>query len=88
MFEKKRKRIKNKVQKSNFRIGSVQGVFYGLRFRSNRFKHSVKRFGRSGLTTLVNTKRICSVRSLTFETYPAKNNKNKEKTKKEQNLKM
>ena len=34
-------------------IGSVQTVFYGLRFRSNRFKHSVKRFGRFGLTTLL-----------------------------------
>ena len=29
------------------------GFYYGLRFRSNRFKHSVKRFGRFGLDTLV-----------------------------------
>ena len=28
------------------------GFYYGLRFRSNRFKHSVKRFGRFGLDTL------------------------------------
>ena len=46
------KKIKNKVQKSNFLIGSVQEVFCGLRFRSNRFKHSVKRFDRFGLATL------------------------------------
>ena len=30
------------------------GVYYGLRFRLNRFKHSVKRFGRFGLDTLLN----------------------------------
>ena len=29
------------------------GFYYGLRFRSNRFEHSVKRFGRFGLDTLV-----------------------------------
>ena len=36
--------------------GSVQDVFCSLRFRSNRFKHSVKRFDRFGLTTLDFTK--------------------------------
>ena len=35
-------------------IGLVQVTFCGLRFWSNRFKHSVKRFGRFGLDTLVN----------------------------------
>ena len=29
------------------------GFYYGLRFRSNRFNHSVKRFGRFGLDTLI-----------------------------------
>ena len=29
------------------------GFYYGLRFRLNRFKHSVKRFDRFGLDTLV-----------------------------------
>ena len=42
--------MKNKVKYLN---GSVQAVFYGLRFRSNRLKHSVKRFDRFGLATLV-----------------------------------
>ena len=41
--------MKNKVKYLN---GSVQAVFYGLRFRSNRLKHSVKRFDRFGLATL------------------------------------
>ena len=36
-----------------FVIGSVQEVFCGLRFRLNRFKHSVKRFGRFCLDTLL-----------------------------------
>ena len=42
--------MKNKVKYLN---GSVQAVSYGLRFRSNRLKHSVKRFDRFGLATLV-----------------------------------
>ena len=41
--------MKNKVKYLN---GSVQAAFYGLRFRSNRLKHSVKRFDRFGLATL------------------------------------
>ena len=45
--------MKNKVKYLN---GSVQAAFYGLRFRSNRLKHSVKRFDRFGLATLVNCK--------------------------------
>ena len=37
---------------SKILIGSVQVTFCGSRFRSNRFKHSVKRFDRFGLDTL------------------------------------
>ena len=44
--------MKNKVKYLN---GSVQAAFYGLRFRSNRLKHSVKRFDRFGLATLEDT---------------------------------
>ena len=36
----------------------------------------------------MNTKRNCSVRSLTFETFPAKNKKNKKRTKKKQKHKQ
>ena len=35
------------------------GFYYGLRFRSNRFKHSVKRFGRFGLDTLLQSMKQC-----------------------------
>ena len=55
--------MKNKVKYLN---GSVQAVFYGLRFRSNRFKHSVKRFGWFGLTTLVLSSEIVSKAKNTF----------------------
>ena len=43
----------SKEKRAIFLIGSVQEVFCGLRFRSNRFKHLVKRFDRFGLATLV-----------------------------------
>ena len=51
--------MKNKVKYLN---GSVQAVFYGLQFRSNRLKHSVKRFGRFGLATLVRAQLKNSIR--------------------------
>ena len=51
LFESKFVKIKH--TKCNFLNGLVQVNFYGLRFRLNRFKHSVKRFGRFGLDTLV-----------------------------------
>ena len=43
----------SRFKKAIFLIGSVQEVFCSLRFRSNRFKHSVKRFDRFGLATLL-----------------------------------
>ena len=48
----RKKFVKIKHKKCNFSNGSVQVNFYSLRLWLNRFKHSVKRFGRSGLDTL------------------------------------
>ena len=42
-----------KAKKLRFLNGSVWVNFCGLRFRLNRFKHSVKRFDRFGLDTLL-----------------------------------
>ena len=42
------------IEKFQYLVNGLRfGFYYGLRFRSNRFEHSVKRFGRFGLDTLV-----------------------------------
>ena len=41
------------MEKFQYLVNGLRfGFYYGLRFRSNRFKHSVKRFDRFGLDTL------------------------------------
>ena len=70
-FEKKRIKIMSKWRylslfQGILLNGSVQDVFCSLRFRSNRFKHSVKRFDRFGLTTLDFTKYFFIEREFLF----------------------
>ena len=44
------------IEKLKYLVNGLRfGFYYGLRFRLNRFKHSVKRFGRFGLDTLILT---------------------------------
>ena len=52
---------------SKILIGSVQVTFCGLRFRSNRFKHSVKRFGRFGLDTLLSCTDLTYVKQIDYQ---------------------
>ena len=47
------KKVKIEPKNYTFLNGSVQVNFCGLQFRLNQFKHSVKRFDRFGLDTLV-----------------------------------
>ena len=45
------------IEKFQYLVNGLRsGFYYGLWFRLNRFKHSVKRFGRFGLDTLIKAK--------------------------------
>ena len=45
------------IEKFQYLVNGLRfGFYYGLRFRLNRFKHLVKRFGQFGLDTLDDVK--------------------------------